>query len=317
MTIRQKFNRLKGVNFAASTVSLAIVKEYKRQRISHYSVKYVPIDVNLENRLRSIMIARVNQSNSIEEYSFDCPEPETDQVRTISSEETDFNNITEALNDLNPEEDIIENVEELVKAKSYLIILRIDTEIKLIGFKKMPENWKMRKNKGLIPLLYRENRFEDLEEENVFSISGTIDFMFFEEVIFILSKKAFETGLNFREGMISKANEFYDEVRESNLFVNINILSEKVGDNQRYLRKIATIKNLGYYRDQSFLRRFQEVNGIKNWGIEFQEEQIVISEEKLDAILTILQNKRLHSDLTEEDFDVESVRALESYNDEN
>lgn len=317
MTIRQKFNRLKDINFATSTVSLAIVKEYKRQRISHYNVKYVPIDENLENRLRTIMIARVNQSNSIEEYSFDCPEPESDQVRTISSEETDFNLITEALEDLNPEEDIIENVEELVKAKSYLIILRIDTVIKLVGFKKLPENWKMKKNKGLIPLLYRENRFEDLEEENVFSISGTIDFMSFEEVIFILSKKAFETGLNFREGMISKANEFYEEVQESNLFVNINILSEKVGNNQRYLRKIATIKNLGYYRDQSFLRRFQEVNRIKNWGIEFQGEQIIISEEKLDAILTILQNKRLHSDLTEEDFDVESVKALESYNDEN
>ncbi len=313
MTITQKFNNLKGLDLSNSTVSLAIIKEYKKQRISNYNIKYVPVDERLENRLRDILLRKIEQSNSVEEYSFDCPEPEGGQIRAINSEETDFGKVSEILNDLNPEENIIEDVEELILAKSYIIILRIDTEIKVVGFKKLPENWKMKKNKGLIPLLFKENRFEDLEEENVFSISGTIDFLYFNELLFILSKKAFETGMNFREGMISKANEFYEEAQEINLFVNIDILSEKVGDNQRYLRKIATIKNLGYYRDQLFLTNFKEVSRLKNWGIEFQNEQIVITEEKLDAILTILQNKRLHSDLTEEDFDVESVKALENY----
>jgi hypothetical protein len=171
----------------------------------------------------------------------------------------------------------------------------------------------MKKDKGLISLLFRENRFEDLEEENVFSISNSIDFMYYEELLFILSKKAFETGLNFREGMIAKAQEFYDEVEVQNLFVNLDILTSKVGNNQRYLRKIVTIKNLGYYKDQNFLMRFKEINDIKNWGVQFDNGQIVITEESLEDIITILQNKRLHSDLTEEDFDVESVKPLNSY----
>ena len=313
MTIRQKFNNLKELDLSDSSVSLAIIKEYKRQRISNYNVKYVPIDENLEDRLRNILLRKIEQSNSFEEYSFDCPEPESEQVRVINSDETDFKKIREILVELNPEESKIENIEELIQAKSYIIILRVNTEIKVVGFKKLPENWKMRKNKGLIPLLFRENRFEDLDEENVFSISGTIDFLNFDDLLFILSKKAFETGMNFREGMISKANEFYEEVSRINLFVNIGILSKKVGNNQRYLRKIATIKKLEYYKDQIFLDKFKEVNRLKNWGIDFQNEKIVITEDKLDAILTILQNKRLHSDLTEQDFDVESVKALDTY----
>lgn len=316
MTIRQKFNNLKELDLANSTVSLAIIKEYKRQRVSNYNIKYVKIDDNLENRLRNILLRKIEQSNSIEEYSFDCPDPEADQIRAIKSDETDFKKIAEILTDLNPEENVIENIDELIQAKSYIIILRLNTEIKVVGFKKLPENWKMKKNKGLIPLLFKENRFEDLEEDNVFSISGTIDFIYYEEILFILSKKAFETGMNFREGMISKANEFYEEVQELNLFVNINKLSEKVGNNQRYLRKIATIKNLGYYKDQSFLNRFKEINRHKNWGIDFENDQIVITDDRLDAILTVLQNKRLHSELTEEDFDVESVKALDSYTQE-
>lgn len=55
--------------------------------------------------------------------------------------------------------------------------------------------------------------------------------------------------------MIAKAQTLYDEVRELALFVNLDILISKVGDNQHYLRKIATIKNLGYYRDQRFLHQ--------------------------------------------------------------
>ena len=316
MTIRNKFQKLKELDLQSCYVSLAIVQEYKRNRISKYRVKYVQIDEKLENRLRSIVSQKIKNSNSIEEYTFDCPEPEEDQVRAIESESTDFNEIMELLEALTPEEDKIESVNELIKAKSYLIILRDDDEIKVTAFKRIPENWKMKRKKGYVSLLYKENMFVDLEEDNVYSISNTIDFIFYDGMLFIFSKKNFETGLNFREGMLAKAEEFYQEAENANLFVNMEILSGKVGNNQRYLRKIATIKNLGYYKNQQFLSRFKEVNDAKSWGIEFQNGQIVITEERLDDILTILQNKRLHSDLTEQDFDVESVKPIENYREE-
>lgn len=316
MTIRSKFRSLKDLDIQNCYVSLAIVQEYKRKRVSHYKVKYVQIDEKLETRLRNIVLRRIEGANSIEEYSFDCPEPEEDQIRAIESESTDFEKIIEALDSINPEEDVIDNVDDLVKAKSYIIILRDDEGIKVIAFKRIPENWKMKKEKGYIPLLYKENMFVDLEEDNVFSISNSIDFMYFDDLLFILSKKAFETGMNFRDGMMAKADEFYQEEEVKELFVNMDILTNKVGNNQRYLRKIATIKNLGYYKDQNFLNRFKEVNDLKNWGVDFQDGQIVITEESLEDILTILQNKRLHSDLTEEDFDVESVKPLETYREE-
>ncbi|HMJ46915.1 MAG TPA: Kiwa anti-phage protein KwaB-like domain-containing protein, partial [Ferruginibacter sp.] len=196
------------------------------------------------------------------------------------------------------------------KAKAYLIILRNRAGIQVVGFKTIPENWKMRKSKGLIPLLFDENQFKDLEEENVFSIAGSIDVLFYNEVLFILSKKAFEHGLNFREGMINGANEMYEEIMQLNLFVNIEILQGRVGNNQRYLRKVATIKNLGHYRNQNFLQRMQQISNEKGWNIQFNNGQIIFSEETLDDILTLLQNKRLHSELTDEDFDVESAKPL-------
>jgi hypothetical protein len=302
---------LKGLDLSRADVSLAIVREYKRQRVSQYNVQYVKIDTALENRLRNIVIRKIQVANTFEPYEFDCPEPVEDQVRAINSDSTDFHRIFEILEPLNPEENTIDDIEELLKAKAYLIIVRDDNGIQAIGFKTLPENWKMKKNKGLIPLLFRENRFEDLEQENVFSISGTIDVIYHDEALFILSKKEFETGLNFRDGMLAKAEELYTELRTSNLLVNIEILTNKVGNNQRYLRKLATIKNLGYYQDATYLERLRQVSESANWGIEFQNGQIVITEDNLEAVLTVLQNKRLHSQLTEETFDVDSAKKLE------
>lgn len=309
--MKQKFRALKKLDLQNADVSLAIIKEYKQNRESKYTVNYVQINPNLETRLRNIVIQKIDSANTFEDYTFDCPEPEEDQVRVINYEETDFYRIFDQLQDLNPEEDVIDNVDELVKAKAYLIILRNNEGIQVVGFKILPENWKMKRDKGLISLLYKENRFEDLEEENVFSISSFVDLIYFDEALFILSKKNFESGLNFRNGMLAKAGELYQEFRKINLFINIEILINRVGNNQRYLRKIATIKNLGYYRDNGYLQRLKLINEQRNWGIEFQDGQIVISEEKLDDILTLLQNKRLHSELTDEIFDVESAKKLE------
>jgi len=311
MPLRTKFRNLKRLNLQNTEVSLAIVKEYKRNRVSQYEVNYVQINPRLETRLRNIIVRKIEAANTFETYTYDCPEPEEDEVRAINSDETDFFRILEQLQALNPEEDVIEDIDELVKAKAYLIILRNDEGIQTIGFKTLPENWKMKRDRGLIPLLYRENRFEDLEEENVFSISSYVDLIYFDEALFILSRKNFESGLNFRDGMIARANELYQEVQEANLFVNMEILTNRVGNNQRYLRKIATIKNLGYYQDANYLLRLRAISEQRNWGIQFQDGQIVITEEHLDAILTLLQNKRLHSELTDETFDVDSAKRLE------
>lgn len=311
MSGQSKLRSLKSIDLNELSIFIAIVKEYKVSRVSHYNAKYVKIEPNLESRLRNILGHKIEGANSIEEYTYDCPEPEEDMVRSIESGETDFAQIFEILQGLNPEHDVIDDIDELVLAKSYLLVGRDMEGIKMVGFTKLPENWKMKRSKGLIPLLFRENQFEDLDDEPVFSISNWIDFIYYDDLLLILSKRNFEVGLNFREGMINKANNFYEEPEVQELFVNLEILMSKVGNNQRYLKKIATIKNLGYYTDQNYLQRLRSINGVKSWGIEFDEGKIIITEDSLESILTLLQNKRLHSELSEEDFDVESVKKLE------
>jgi hypothetical protein len=308
--MKQKLNELKAIDFTSLSISLAVIKEYKRDRVSHYTINYVKIDEPLAMRLKHIFMGMINKSNEVEEYTYDCPEPEEDLVRSMEYESTDFHKIMEQLKELNPEEDIIEEEKELLLSKSYLIVARNMEGIVAVGFKTLPENWKLKKKKGLIQVMFKGDHFENLEESNVFSISNFLDFIYYDKLLLILSKKNFEKGLNFREGMLAKADLLYEEFEDLGVLQNLEILKTKTGNNQRYLKKLATIKNLGYYKDPVFLQKLEQVNHLKAWGLEMENGVIEITEDTLEDILILLQNKRLHSELTEEDFDVDNAKLL-------
>ena len=310
MNSQDILHQLKKTDLAKFDISLAIVKEYKRQRKSHYNISYVPVNKPLEEKLREIMTGHIISANTITDYSYDESESTDTELQSINYKETDFEKIFEKLLPLNPEQDIVANEDELVRAKSYMIILSEDGDIKTIGFRVLPENWKAKKAKGLIAMMYRDCRLEDLDSNPIFSIAKNIDFIFHNNYLLIISKKLFEAGLNFRDGMLRKADEFYKEVIESDLFINVDVLKRRVSDNLRYLKKIATVKNLGFYNDANFIQKMESLSDSKSWDISFQDGKIVLNENNLDDVLSILQNKRLHSELTEQDFDVDSAKPL-------
>ncbi len=310
MPLREKFSKLKKLSLKNAEITLVAIREYKQNKIAKYIMKYIQIDEKLENRLRNIVLNKIENANTFEAYSVDSSEIEDDEIKGYPYEATDFYNIFAQLKELNPETDIITSIQDLLKTKSYMIIVRTISSIKLIGVKSIPENWKLKFSKGLIPLLFIENRFEDLEDEKIFNISNFLDFIYYDEVLFILSKKGFETALNFREGMIKKTDIFYNEASKLKLFLNIDILKEKVHKSPRYLRKVASVVNLGYYKDMTYLARLKEISLKKKWDLHFDGQSIILTESNIDSVLSVLQNKRLHSELTDETFDVDSAKKL-------
>lgn len=296
---------LKHIEIDNLSVSLAIVIERKSNPI-----KYVRVNDELESKLKQIIITKINNSTSVEEYSFDCPEPEGDHVIGTISENTPFINIYDNLINLNPDVDIVSGMDEIYKARAYLIILRNIEGIQIIAYKILPENWILKKAHGVMSILYSEDTFVPLNDDKVFSLSNTIDFIYFNDTLFIMSKKEFERGLKFREGMITHAEMLFVELEQLGTFKNIELLKNRVGQNLRYLRKIATIKNLGYYRDVQFLIKMKNLCTAKNWNILFDNYNIVFTDDTIEDILILLQNKRLLSELNDRNYDVSSAKQV-------
>jgi hypothetical protein len=311
-TLKQRYNELKKEAFTSHIFQLAIIKEYKRDRQSHYNIRYVEIDDKLKKRLGSILKNCIDNSNSFEEYKIDGNENEVGEIKGINFQETDYYKIHEKLMTIQPQEFLISNIDELVQAKAYLIVVRNKDKIIATGYKVIPENWKLKKTKGLIPLLFKNNRFEDIDDTPVFSISNLIDFMYYQDALFILCKKNFEHGLNFRDGMKAKAAVFYDSIEKIGLIKNIEILKELVGDNQKYLRKLMVVENLGLYKESEFIKNVDKYSRLYHWDVELIDGKFVLDENNIEALLSLLQNKRLKSEITEEFFDVDSARKVEN-----
>jgi hypothetical protein len=281
-TLKQRYNELKKETFASHIFQLAIVKEYKRDRKSHYSIRFIEIDDKLEKRLGSILKNNIDNSNSFEEYKIDGTENEVGEIKGLAFQETDYYGIHEILMASQPQNNLISGIDELVQAKAYLIVVRDKDKIIATGYKVIPENWKLKKSGGLIPLLFKNNKFEDIEDVPVFSISKIIDFIYYWDALFILSKKNFERGLNFREGMKAKAVVFYDSIENIGLIINIDALREFVGDYQKYLRKIAVIENLSLYKDHDFIEKIDKLSRKNNWGVELVKGQFILDENNID-----------------------------------
>ncbi|MDH6056130.1 Kiwa anti-phage protein KwaB-like domain-containing protein [Umezakia ovalisporum] len=312
-TLKLKFRELKNASRLELSAQLVMVKySTNRDRTRTYSLKYVPTTEKLEKRLKSVVLKKVEESNDYQDYSLDSLEPEEDGILGLDYSETDFFAIFKQLQTIDPETDVITGVEELELSKSYLIVLRNIDGIQLVGYKALPENWKIKGKKNLLSLLFKDNQFTDVEEGQIFSISKTVDSIYFQETMFILSKKDFERGLNFREGMKANTQNFYNEVQDIGLFVNLNLLSQKVGDNLRLMRKVAQVRNLGHYKNQHFLSKLQAYCGSPGWeDLCFNGGQIVLDDSNIEGVLNALADKRLLSELTQTHYEVDSAKKLQ------
>ena len=53
------------------------------------------------------------------------------------------------------------------------------------------------------------------------------------------------------------------------------------------------------------MKQLRTLNATENWGLKIEDDQIVVSGENVDLVLTLLNNDRLKSPINEEVFDVE------------
>ena len=72
--------------------------------------------------------------------------------------------------------------------------------------------------------------------------------------------------------------------------------------------QISTIEKSGYYKDPNFMSQLEKVAKAEGWPLKFQGGQLVLTEDNLEIILTILGNNRVKSMVNEEKFDIEGVK---------
>ncbi len=304
MTIQQSLEDCRAFNVADASISLWTFKLRVGGGFSAKSIDFTP---ELAAELRGIAMAAIASRTEIDDYTFisQCNEVSCLHVGT---DETSFPDL-KVLVDRPAEEHRISTDRDLRGVSGYLIRLRFDGRV-LYCVKRVTDAWKTQKARQLVNVVFRANRLE-LVEDKSFTIAKSLDFAVLDNDLFVLNKSAFESLLKCK---VEYANSFATLQQDPyfrGCFTDMQPLMAHVGTNTMHLRRIAVIRQKGHYADAAYMARLRQVTTQEGWNIQFDADgRIVPTPDSMKAIMQVLLDLRLHSQLSLTTFDVPSASAV-------
>lgn len=134
--------------------------------------------------------------------------------------------------------------------------------------------------------------------------------MKYADTTFIAAKAAFETSMNFREGMKAKGKELLETFTKMAFLSDVKPIRKYVGDNLNHLRKLAAIRTAGYYNQADYVASLMRVVKSEKWGLKIEGGKIVVEDETIELLLKLLNHDRLRSPINGEVFDSSVKKAV-------
>ncbi|CAE6688163.1 Kiwa anti-phage protein KwaB-like domain-containing protein [Paraburkholderia haematera] len=305
MTKEQALNGCRNFDLAGASLSLWT---FKKRQAGGFNAKSIEVTDALVEELKRIVSASLLAHTEVEDYELTAQRNEVSCLH-VGTDETCFSDLA-ALVDAPAEEHRIAGERDLLNVAGYLLRLRSGTQI-LYCVKRVTDSWKTRKARSVINVVMRANQM-DLVEDRSFTIAKSLDFVVFGEDLFIMDKRAFETILSYKVEYANSFDELQQDAAFTARFADMGPLIEHVGTNTMHLRRMAVIQQKGHYSDNAYMTRLRQVNVQQGWNIQFDDAgRIVPTGESMRAIMQVLLNHRLYSQLSLDTFDVPSSSAVQ------
>ena len=299
---------LKALDLSEANTSFWAIRRQGAQPPFEYTVLRVSLGAKLAKRLRDYLKSQAQDRNvPVEEYDFSTAEP-GEKLLTLDSDSTDFAKVQKAI-DAGFDNPHAKDYQELLGAWAYVVLFEVDNK-RVFAWRKINTLNNPRRVNLRQVLFFENHRLVDADDKHVFVIDSRFDFFVFDGTTFVASKAAFETSMNFREGMKMKSEELLADFTKLGLLSEVEPIRKFVGNNFHHLRKLASIKNAGYYNQPDYMAKLIEVVKIEKWELKIENGKILVEEETMDLLLKLLNNDRLRSPINDEVFDSSAKRAV-------
>jgi hypothetical protein len=308
MTVAQDMQEFGGFAVDQAVASLWIFKKRPvSEPLNPFSAVAVVMSDALQDQLKELVSDYKRSHANFEEYSL-LSQPSEGGFLSVQSDQTLFPNL-QRLIDQPLEECLVNNVKQLNNAAGYVLRLRSGDSL-LYCVKKANADWATRKKKGMMNIFFTEAGL-DIVENPSFSISRSFDFFVVGAHVLMRNKAAFESLLNHKDTYEEAYTELKQEAGFSAAIADFAVFDAFVGNNATHLRRMAVIRARGYYQSADYMTRLREINGLRGWGIQFDEQgRIVATPEKMRDILHVLLDHRLRSELSDNQYDVPSTVSV-------
>jgi hypothetical protein len=308
MTIAQDLQSFGTFDVVQSTASLWVFKKRPSNgKMNPFTAVSVLMGDALRKQLKDLVTAYQDSHSFAEEYSL-LSQTSEDGFLAVSREDTLFHNL-QTLIDRPLEECLVRNVKQLNNAAGYVLRLRHADSV-IYCVKKASADWATRKKKGMMNIFFTEAGLEIIDSPS-FIISRSFDFFVAGKHVLMANKPAFESLLNHKDTYEEAYTALKQEVGFSAAIADFAVFDSFIGKNATHLRRMAVIKGRGYYNNQNYMARLREINALRGWGIQFDEQgRIVAPPETMRDILHVLLDHRLRSELSENQYDVPSTTPV-------
>jgi hypothetical protein len=293
--------KLKRLNFSRARATFWIVKRQGKPAAPIFQAFYVDTEPRLQKKLADIVHSAIERANRARAYDYFTEDLEEDDALVVNIAETEFDTIQVQI-DQGSDAPKITHPEQLNDSWAYLIDVEVGGK-HVRAVHKIVGGWTLKKQSAIVKVLFAKSTLMDYEDAPVFQLARKIDFIAFDDNVFILDKSKFESALNFRVGMERKRDELLREFGTLGLFTDVSVIRDTVGTNLRHLRRVTSVKKSGYYRDSSFMTELKTVCNKYGWNVSWQDGKIVVTPDNVEVILKLLNNDRLESPVNHELFD--------------
>lgn len=305
MTKEQALTGCKEYDIADASLSLWT---FKKRQAGGFSAKSIEVTDALAEELKRIVSASLLAHTEVEDYTLTAQRNEVSCLH-VGTDETCFADLATVV-DAPAEEHRIAGERDFQNIAGYLIRLRTGDQV-LYCVKRVTDAWKAKKARSVINVVMRAHQL-DLVEDRSFTIAKSLDFVVFGDDLFIMDKRAFETLLSYKIGYADSFGELQRDVAFTARFAEMGPLIEHVGTNTMHLRRMAVIQQKGHYADDAYMARLRQVNVQQGWNIQFDGAgRIIPTDDSMRAIMQVLLNHRLYSQLSLDTFDVPSSSAVQ------
>lgn len=304
MTKEQSLIDCKQLDVTNGILSLWV---FKKRSGGGYKANSIEVTDALITELKRIVNQALQVRTEVEDYSFIAQRNEVSCLH-VGTDETSFVDLKDLL-DVPAEECRIKGERAFQNISGYVIRVRVGARV-LYCVRQVTDAWKTRKARSVINVVMRANQL-DLVEDRSFTIAKTIDFFVFENNIFIVDKRAFETLLNYRVEYTNSFVTLQANPTFSDCFADMAPLVTHVGTNVMHLRRMAVIQQKAHYTNPDYMERLRIANQQEGWNITFDAHgRIIATEETVRVIMQVLLDHRLYSKLSLSTFDVPSSSAV-------
>lgn len=298
--MQQTFTSLRAFDFANSQIHLWI---YKRSTTANkFSAYYVQTDNTLNALLLGVVQSEVRRITEYAAYSYLAQTNENScLVSPLAG--SDFEHLKTRVD--RPEPDCrVRSIRDLKNADGYLVKFVHNGQV-VYAVKKSTSNWKTSYLKTHINIVFRNGELS-AAEDNAFAIEKTFDFYAYQQDLFIASKRAFESAMEYRASYAQAFTGLQQNQSFANLFTNMQPLIDHVGTNSIHLRRMARIEERALFGRPGFLTAVQTVSARRGWGLNFdpQTQQLVPCAQTIRTIMQVLLDHRLLSEVTDYIYDV-------------